>query len=88
MEELQGIYDPTAEAPGETPRSDQRQPETVFFHVKGNLFLTGMQWGDTSKNDGGDPYAYVSVFDFRDGRLVNNKGYAISDKRALCVRRP
>ena len=88
IEELQGIYDPAGEAPGENPRSDRRQPETLFFHVKGNLFLTGMQWGNTSKNDGGDPYAYVWVFDLRGGRPVNDKGYAISDKRALCVRRP
>jgi hypothetical protein len=88
MEELQGIYDPTAEAAGEIPRSDQRQPEPVFFHVKGNLFLTGTEWGNTSKNDDGDPYAYVWVFDFKGGRPVNDKGYAISDKRALCVRRP
>jgi hypothetical protein len=68
MEELQGIYDRSAEAPGENPRSYEHEP--IFFHVKGNLFLTGMQWGSTSKNDGGNPSVYVWVFDFKDGGLV------------------
>jgi hypothetical protein len=88
MEELQGIYDEKAQSPGATPRSYQHEPEPLYFHVKGNLFLTGMQWGSTSKNDGGNPSGYVWVFDFHDGRLVNDKGYSIKEKRALCVRRP
>jgi hypothetical protein len=37
----------------ESPHSAS-EPEPLFFHVKDNLFLTGMQWGNTSKNDGGD----------------------------------
>jgi hypothetical protein len=42
--ELQGIYDKSAEAPGENPRSRWHEVEPMTFHVKGGLFLTGNQW--------------------------------------------
>lgn len=48
IDELQGIYDQKAASPGANPRSGDHEPEPRFFHVKGNLFLTGLQWGSTS----------------------------------------
>ena len=71
--------------PGKTRDPRGVSPATLFPR-KGQHILTGMQWGSTSKNDGGNPSGYVWVFDFRDGRSVNDKGYSISEPRALCVR--
>jgi hypothetical protein len=87
IEELQGIYDRTAEAPGENPRSYNQEPEPLFFHVKGNLFLTGMEWGRTSKMADGNPSEDTLVADFRTGTLIDDKHDSIRGKRALCVRR-
>ena len=41
IDELQGIYEKSAEAPGENPRSRWHAAEAMAYHVKGNLFLTG-----------------------------------------------
>src|SRR5450755_1471656 len=51
LDELQGIYDKSAESPGENPRSRWHEAEAMTFHVKGNLFLTGNQWSSTQRMD-------------------------------------
>jgi len=84
IDELQGIYDPRAASPGANPRSHDHEPEPRFFHVKGNLFLTGMQWGSTT---GTNPSENVGVFNFQDGSVVTDKLNYVREKRALCVRR-
>jgi hypothetical protein len=86
-DELQGIYDQNSESPGESPRSNQHEPEPLFFHVKGNLFLTGMQWLSTSPADGGIPPESETFFDFQNGKAVRDEHHSIRERRALCVRR-
>jgi hypothetical protein len=88
IEEMQGISDKSVEAAGESRRTDEHGPEPVFFHVKGNIFLTGMEWANTSPNEGTGPHEEVWVFDFIDGRAFHEKAYSVIEKRALCVRGP
>lgn len=87
IDQLQGIYDQSAESPGENPRSHDHEPEPVFFHVKGNLFLTGLQWVSTSPVDGENPSENEMFFDFQNGRAVKDEHHSIRERRALCVRR-
>lgn len=86
-DELKGIYDPNTESPGAIPRSRWEEPEAANFHVKGNLFLTGMEWVETSDNDDRNPSQYRSVFDFKDGKVVNEKRWFVHAS-TLCVRGP
>jgi Protein of unknown function (DUF1566) len=86
-DELKGIYDPNTESPGEVPRSQWQGPEAATFHVKGNLFLTGMEWIKTSDNDDRNASQYRSVFDFKDGKVVNEKRWFVHAS-TLCVRGP
>jgi hypothetical protein len=86
-DELKGIYDPHMESPGEIPRSQWQGPEAASFHVKGNLFLTGMEWIKTSDNDDRNPSQYRSVFDFKEGKVVNEKRWFVHAS-TLCVRGP
>jgi len=84
--ELQRIYDKTSNAPGLAgPRNG---PST--WHVKGNLFLTGCQWGGVRRNDDrGHPSGYAWYFDFNEGKSNNQPSgfpYSSSFMRALCVR--
>jgi hypothetical protein len=84
--ELEGIYDPEANAPGQAgPRKNLRD---FTFHVKGNLFLTGNQWSSSRlTDDRGHPSGYASRFDFNEGRVFNGDELSFStNKRALCVR--
>src|SRR5882672_10956084 len=84
IDELEGIYDPTAEAPGISIRTGQH----LKFHVKGNLFLTGDQWSSTRINDDrGRPNGFAWRFDFNNGVRFpyDHLGYSRL-KRALCVR--
>ena len=83
--ELSGIYDPNAVSAGAIPRSNWQEPEAVSFHVKGNLFLTGLEWVNTSDNDDRNPSQVRLVFDFRAGNLVKEKRYFVRAS-ALCVR--
>jgi len=78
IDELQNIYDPTANAPGPANR-----------HVKGNLYLTGHQWSSTRRNDDrGRPTGYAWRFDFTNGIRFGGDQLGYSRlKRALCVRR-
>jgi hypothetical protein len=87
IDELQGIYDQKAASPGAYPRSHDHEPEPVFFHVRGNLFLTGLEWGSTNPVDGGNPSVGETFFDFQNGRVVKDDHHSIEERRALCVRR-
>jgi uncharacterized protein DUF1566 len=85
MAELQPIYDKTADAPGLAgPPKKQR---TFTWHVKGNLFLTGIQWSSNYRmDDRGRPIGYAYYFDFNSGKPDDDEGGYSSGKRALCVR--
>jgi hypothetical protein len=87
IDELQGIYDQQAESPGESPRSRWNEPESLPFHVKGNLFLTGKQWSSTRENDDSSP-PFVNAWrlDFIDGSRFHDKRGFPTWARALCVR--
>ncbi len=88
MDELQGIYDKNAEAPGENPRTHWHEPEPWVFHVKGGLFLTGEQLSSASENNGsGSTPEYVWGFDFKSGSRFKDKPDRLRDMRVLCVRR-
>jgi hypothetical protein len=88
--ELQGIYDKSAEAPGENPRSRWHEAEPMTFHVKGGLFLTGNQWSSTRRyDDRGHPSGYAWRFDFNEGREFDgDELWFHTNLHALCVRRP
>jgi hypothetical protein len=88
IDELQGIYDRSANAPGENPRSRWHEAEAMTFHVKGNLFLRGIQWSSSRINDDrGKPSGYAWRFDFNDGRPFDgDELWFYTDKHALCVR--
>jgi hypothetical protein len=83
--ELQSIYDSKAESPGAIPRTRWQEPEASTFHVKGNLFLTGVEWVNTSDNEDRNPSQDRVVFDFKGGQLVSEKRYLVH-AGALCVR--
>lgn len=88
IDELEGIYDKNAEAPGENPRTHWREPEPWIFHVKGNLFLTGDQLSSTSENDGsGSLPNYIWGFDFKSGSRFKDRPDRLMNMRVLCVRR-
>ena len=88
--ELQGIYDKSAEAFGENPRSRWHEAEPITFHVKGGLFLTGNQWSSTrTYDDRGHPSGYAWRFDFNEGReFSGDELWFDTNLHALCVRRP
>lgn len=85
IDELRGIYDKDANAPG---RAGPGAGRPFTFHVKGNLFLTGNQWSSTQVLDNrGHPYGFASRFDFNEGRVFNgDELWFRTNKRALCVR--
>lgn len=85
LEELRGIYDRDANAPGLAgPHTD----EPFTFHVKGNLFLTGMHWSSTQiLDERGRPSGYAWRFDFNAARdFDGDELWFHTGKRALCVR--
>ena len=86
--ELEEIYDKSANAPGETPRSRWHDAEPTTFHVKGNLFLTGNQWTSSRRlDDRGRPSGYAYRFDFNEGQSFGgDEEWFSTNKRALCVR--
>ncbi len=88
LEEMQGIYDREASAPGLAGEGKTLRPFKV--HVKGNLFLSGNEWTSTMRLDArGKPSVYAWRFDFLEGRAFGGDEYSFSDnKRALCVRGP
>ena len=85
MAELQGTYDSTANVPGLA--GPRKKPNTVTWHVKGNLFLTGDQWSSNYRmDDRGRPIGYAYYFDFNSGKPDDDQGGYSYGKRALCVR--
>jgi hypothetical protein len=83
IDELQGIYDKTANAPGLAGK------RAVTWHVQGNLFLTGHPWSSHYRTDDrGRNSGYSWFFNFNDGQSDNDpSGFPYpSSKRALCVR--
>ncbi|MGA3133802.1 MAG: DUF1566 domain-containing protein [Terracidiphilus sp.] len=88
LDELQGIYDKSAESPGENPRSRWHEAEAMDFHVKGNLFLTGFAWSSPQiADDRGKPSGYATRFDFNEGQPFNgDEVWFTTNERALCVR--
>jgi hypothetical protein len=88
IDELEGIYDKSAESPGENPRSRWHEAEAMDFHVKGNLFLTGFAWSSPQiADDRGKPSGYATRFDFNEGRPFNgDEVWFTTNERALCVR--
>jgi hypothetical protein len=87
--ELVGIYDKTMESPGENPRSRWNEAEPMTFHVKGNLFLTGKEWGGSPLVDiRRNPPGGFMYFDFRTGNgIMGFEDLAEGDfEHALCVR--
>ena len=93
IDELRGIYDKTAEAPGINPPSHWHGAEPINYHVKGNLFLNGDQWSSSQRIDDRGHPGLVWYFDFINGvqkdddttLLINLWG---GTANALCVRRP
>lgn len=88
LEELKGIYDKDANAPGLMGPSGKGTAAT--WHVKGNLFLTGNQWSSNQKNDDrGHPSGWAWRFDFNEGRSFDGDEVTFyTNKRALCGRGP
>jgi hypothetical protein len=88
LDELERIYDPKAESPGENPASRWHVAEPMTFHVKGDLFLTGDQWTNNRRmDDRGKPSGYAWRFDFNEGRSFGgDEEWFSTNKRALCVR--
>ena len=85
--ELVGMYDKSANAPGENPRSRWHEAEPMTFHVKGGLFLTGNQWSSKCRSDDrGHPSGYGWFFDFNEGRADNDELGFDTNKHALCMR--
>ena len=84
IDELKGIYDSTAAAPG---RGGGHGEVPLTFHVKGNLFLTGDPWSSTQRiDDRGRPIGFAWFFDFLNVRNRADPTDHVSRKRALCVR--
>ena len=88
LDELEAIYDGGANSPGENPPSRWHGAEPMTFHVKGNLFLTGIQWTSSRRpDDRGKPSGYAWRFDFNEGRpFGGDEEWFTTNKRALCVR--
>jgi hypothetical protein len=89
MAELQGIYDPAANAPG---LAGMRSEEPTTWHVKGNIFLTAYEWSSNYRmDDRGRPNGYAYYFDFNEGKSNDDPTgwpYPHQFRRALCVRGP
>lgn len=89
IDELQGIYDKNAKAPG---LAGKHNDEAFDFHVKGNLFLTGDPWSSSQRlDDRGRPSGLVWYFDFWNGYKGSGDGswsgrFEDDGRRALCVR--
>lgn len=82
MVELQSIYDKSANAPGLA--GYRKHERAVTWHVKGDLFLTGYQWANTSSS--GNPW----YFDPNQGLWDTEPSgfwFSSAGMRALCVRR-
>ena len=84
MDELEGIYDLEASAPG---RGGQQDEELFLFHIKGNLFLHGSEWSrDTLAGRDGRPSGYAWYLNFTDGSRAADPDSQTYNKHALCMR--
>jgi hypothetical protein len=88
--ELEGIYDRSTDAPG---RAGPGKGRAFSWHVKGNLFLTGVQWSTSQRiDDRGHPNGLAWYFDFNNGVQNDDDAgrfsgrFANYGRRALCVR--
>jgi len=79
IDELQGIYDENLNTPGKTGYGRLRR---YTWHVKGNIFLTGVQWSSTFRVG----HNYVWGFDFYNGIRWEEDVTFWTGRRALCVR--
>jgi len=77
IDELQGIYDPSIDTPGHWTNGD-----AIYWHVKGNLRLSGTPWSSSLENAG-----VAWQFSLVSGRPVSFNFSDASSDRALCVRR-
>jgi hypothetical protein len=75
LAELAGIYDKNAQS---ISRSHWYDAEPTTYHVKGNLLLTGRQWGNSRDNGW--------YLDFTSGEGVWGDPYYPEEAYALCVR--
>jgi hypothetical protein len=84
IDELKGIYDKNAEAPG---LGGKHVDDPLTFHVKGNLFLTGDPWSSSQRLDvRGRPIGFAWFFDFLNVFSKYDPTDHVVSKRALCVR--
>jgi hypothetical protein len=84
IEELEGVYDRRARALG---RGGARNQTPLTFHVKGDLFLTGLQWSASRSLDpDGRPNGWAYRFDFFNGGSFKDELHFHDGLRALCVR--
>jgi hypothetical protein len=84
VSELEEIYDMSANAPGMAGHGKTLRP--FSWHVKGNLFLTGLHWtSDRRSDDRGKPAGYAWRWDFNEGRSFDGDETWFGH-RALCVR--
>jgi hypothetical protein len=93
IDELEGIFDKGAESLGKSPRSHGQRSESMSYHVKGGLFLSGDEWSSTQRlDDRGHPNGLAWYFDFLNGRRNNEDAGRFTGfnagvgRRALCVR--
>ncbi len=87
MAELLSIYERDVEALGMAGNAKSR--EAFAWHVKGNLFLTGDEWGGRQVTGRIPLESYEQYFDFNEGRPNTDATgwpYPSSGRRALCVR--
>jgi hypothetical protein len=77
IDELQGIYDPGIDIPGQWTNG-----KAITWHVMGNQRLAGTLWSSSLENAG-----VAWQFSFVSGRPVSYPFADTSSDRALCVRR-
>jgi hypothetical protein len=78
IDELQGIYDARVNIPGQCCGS-----QSVTWHVKGNLQLSGWDWSSSQGNASGGAW----VLNFDNGVRGSQRLWGNYYGRALCVRR-
>lgn len=77
VDELQGIYDPSVNISSPWPNG-----QTVTWHVKGNLHLSGWIWSSSQAN-ASSAWCYDYIHGVRGSFLLDYSSF----QRALCVRR-
>jgi len=78
IDELQGIYDPSVDIPGQCCNGT-----AVSWHVTGNPHLSGAHWSNSQGNASGEAWFYIFLTGRRYSAPLGNSPGA----RALCVRR-